>query len=90
MLGNIGLDEDGGLFGIEAGGEEVHGHILNTRADAGGIGVFGGEGVEVCDEEEAGVIVLQADPVVQRAHVVAEVQHARGPHAAEDAFLRIV
>ena len=33
--------------------------------------------------------MLQADPVVQGAHVVAEVQFAGGPHAAQHAFALI-
>ena len=50
-----------------------------------GVGVVGGQRVPVGDEEIALVLVLQLDPVVQRAHVVAQVQLAGGAHAAQNA-----
>jgi hypothetical protein len=42
--------------------------------------------VEVDDAEEALVLVLQIDPVAQRADVVAEVQVVGGLCAAENPF----
>ena len=52
------------------------------------IGVVGGEGVPIGDEVEAFVlrIVLQANPILQCAEVVADVQASGGTHAAEDAL----
>ncbi len=47
-----------------------------------GVGVVGRERVVVRFEEIALVLVLQLDPVVERAHVVAQVQFACGAHAA--------
>ena len=88
MLGDVGLDEDGATFGVEAGGEEVEGDIADVLAEGRGIGVVGGEGVEIRYEEEAIVLILELDPVVKRAHVVAEVKAARGTHSAEDAWAR--
>jgi hypothetical protein len=41
--------------------------------------------VEVGDEEEAVVRVLKLDPVVEGAHIVAEVEATGGAHTAEDA-----
>ena len=49
-----------------------------------GVGVVGGQRVPVGDEEEAIVLVLQLDPVIQRAHEVSQVQLAGGAHAAQD------
>ena len=86
VLGDVGLDEDGRALGVEPGGEEVEGDVADVLAESGGVGVVGGEGVEVGDEEEAVVLVLKLDPVVERAHVVAEVQAASGAHAAKDAW----
>ena len=52
------------------------------------IGVVAGEGVPVGDEVEAivGGIVLQADPVLQRAEIVADVEASGGAHAGENAI----
>ena len=43
--------------------------------------------VPVGNEEQARIVVLEPDPVLEDAVVVAEVQAARGAHAGEDAFL---
>src|SRR5262245_65998763 len=50
-----------------------------------GVLVAGGEHVPVGDEEEALVLILQLDPVTQRAMPVAEVQRAGRTHAGKDA-----
>ena len=75
-------------LGIEAGGEEVEGDVADVLAEGRGVGVVGGEGVEVGDEEVAVVLILELNPVVERAHVVAEVEAAGGAHSAEDAGAR--
>ena len=85
VLGDVGLDEDRRALGVEAGGEEVQGDVTDVLAEGRGVGVVGGEGVKVCDEEVAVVLVLEPGPVVERAHVVAEVQAAGWAHAGEDA-----
>ncbi len=69
--------------GVEAGGEEVERDLEDVLLHAAGVGVVGGECVQVGDEEVAVVVVLQVDPVVQRTHVVAEVKAAGGSHAGE-------
>lgn len=86
MLFDVALDEEHGPGGIEAGGEVVEDDLTGVGGDLRGVGVVGGEGVDVGDEEEALVLVLQANPVVEGAHVVAEVKFACGAHAAEDAL----
>ena len=85
VLGYVRLNEDGRALGVEASGEEVQGYVADVLAQGRRVGVVGGEGVEVCDEEVAVVLVLELDPVVEGAHVVAEVQASSGPHAAENA-----
>src|SRR5262249_21633642 len=62
-----------------------HAVLLHAR----GVSVVGGQRVPVGNKEEAVVLVLHADPVLQRAHVVAEVQLARRAHAAQHAFLSL-
>jgi hypothetical protein len=73
VLWDVGLDEDGGALGVEASGEEVEGDVADVMAEGRGISVVGGESVQVGDEEIAVIPVLKLDPVVERAHVVAEV-----------------
>ena len=60
--------------------------IHRILPQVGGVGVIGGEGMPVGDEKVAVVVVLQAYPVVEGAHVVAEMQFAGGPHAAQHAL----
>ena len=87
VLHDVALDEEHALLRIEAGGEKIHRHFERVLFHRGGVGVVGGERVVVGDEEVALVLVLHADPVMQRAHVVAEVQLAGRAHAAEHALL---
>jgi hypothetical protein len=54
--------------------------------DALRVVVLGGQGVPVGDEEQAGVLVLQPDPVLQHPVVVAQVQAAGRAHPGEDSF----
>ena len=49
-----------------------------------GIGIFAGERMPIGHEVEAVVLVLQADPVTQRAHQVAEVELAGRAHPRHD------
>ncbi len=88
MLADVALDEEDGFGGVEAGGEVVEGDVARVGGDLRGVGVVGGEGVEVGDEEVTLVlgVVLKADPVVEGAHVVTEMGFAGGAHAAEDAL----
>ena len=88
VFGNEGLLEDNGLLRVEAGGEIVGDDFDGVLRNRGGVGVVGGESVPVGDEVEAVVsgIILQADPVFQRAKIVADVEFTGGAHAAEDAL----
>ena len=88
VFGDLGLQDDCGFGGIEAGGQEVDGDLQGVFGDGGGVGVVGGEGVPVGDEVETFVrgIGLELDPVLQGADVVAEMQLAGRAHAAEDAL----
>src|SRR5262249_49898481 len=74
---------------IEAGGEIVRDNLNRVLCDSTGVGVVAGQGVPVGDEVEAivGGIVLQPDPVLQCAEVMADVQLAGRPHAADYALL---
>ena len=83
MLGHSGLDEQGGDSRIEARGQPVDGHRPHVLLELGRVLVAGGERMPVGNEEIAFVLVLQLDPVLQRAVIIAEVQHAGRPHAGQ-------
>src|SRR6187402_81899 len=88
VLRNVRLNEDGALFGIESGTKKVERDLHRVLVNLRRIGIVRRESVDVCDEEVALVLLLQADPVVEGSHVVAEVEAARGAHAGENTFAR--
>jgi len=49
--------------------------------------VMGGQRMPVGDEEEALVVVLQLDPVLQHTVVVAQMQAPGGAHAGDHALV---
>ena len=75
------------LLRIESGGKVVEDDLQRVLLHHARVGVVGGQGVPVGDEEEAVVLVLQVDPVAQGANVIAQMQLARGSHAAQHAAL---
>src|SRR5207237_829375 len=84
VLGDVRLHEDDGPRRIDAGGEEPDRHV--DRALGQGRCVVGlRDGMQVHDAEQAVVLVLQLDPVLYGAEVIADVQLARRLDAGEDA-----
>jgi len=85
VFGDLGLEEDGGFGGVEAGGQEIDGDLEGVFGDGGGVGVVAGEGVPVGYEVETFVvgIGLELDPVLEGAEVVADVQTSGGAHAGD-------
>src|SRR2546422_8309799 len=78
------LDEHDRAFGIEACRVQSDGHVDGPLGE--GRGVVGlRDGVQVHDREQAIMLVLQLDPVLDGAEVVADVQLARGLDAGKDA-----
>ena len=63
MGGDVALDEEGAERGVEAGGQEVEGNVADVLLELAGVGVVGGGGVVVGDEEVAVVLMLEGDPV---------------------------
>ena len=88
MFVDVALHEERGDLRVEAGGEEIECDLGDIGPQLAEVGVVGGEGVEVGDEEIAVVFVLEPDPVVEGSHVIAEVQLAGRPHAAKNALAR--
>ena len=70
---------------IESRSQKIQRDLERIGRDLRGVGVVGGERVQIGDEEVTVKLVLQLDPVGQSAHVVAQMQLSCGAHAAEDA-----
>jgi hypothetical protein len=86
VLRHLRLDEQGGLAGVDPGRQPVDDHLPGRLLDALRIVVMGGQRVPVGDEEQAGVFVLEPDPVLEDPVVMAEVQRPGGAHAGKDTF----
>ena len=84
-LGDVGLDEDEAPFRIDAGGQPVEDHVVYVRPDDLGVaaGLHGGQGMHVHGAIDAVIVLLQVHPVLQGAHVIAQVQQPGGPHPGE-------
>src|SRR5882672_604405 len=85
MLLHVRLHKDHALLRIKAGGQEIQDNFQSAVGKARGVIVVRGKSVPIGDKEKAVVRILELDPVLQRANVVAEMQLAGGAHAAEDA-----
>ena len=83
---HLRLDEQRSLLGIDAGRQPVDHHFPGRLRDSMRIVVLRGQRVPVGDEEQAGILVLQFDPVLQHPMIVTKVQAARGAHSGEDSF----
>src|ERR1017187_4297698 len=87
--GELGVGWDGGLYHDGAGlrvdtsGQIDGGDLPNLGAKLGGF-LENGEGVQVDDAEDALVLVLDADPIFERAEVIPDVEIAGRLHAGED------
>ena len=71
---------------IEARRQPVDEHLLDEFRQLLGVFVARGQRVPVGDEEIALVLVLQLDPVLERAVIVAEMQLAGRPHSGKNSF----
>src|SRR6516162_6169580 len=91
VLRHVRLDEQCATLRVEPGRKIVDDDFERVLLNAGRVGVIGGQRVPIGDEEETVITILQADPIAQRADVVAEVQFSGGSHAAQNAaFFRRV
>src|SRR5882762_412111 len=87
MLGDLGLDEQRCDAGVEADRQPIDGHRPHIVLELRGVLVSRRECVPIGDEEVALVLVLQFDPILERAMVVAEMQQSAGAHAGEDSSI---
>ena len=71
VLGHPRLDEQRRLIGIDAGRQPVHHHIHRSLLDPLRIVVLRRQRMPVGHEKQAGILVLELDPVFKNAMVVA-------------------
>ena len=71
---------------VQAGRQPVDEHLVDEFRELLGVFVARGQGVPVGDEEIALVLVLEIDPVLERAMVVAKMQLTRRPHPGKNSF----
>ncbi len=81
------LDEQGGELRIHAAGEPVDDHVPDVAGNDLPFLIGRRQRMPVGDEEIALVFVLQPQPVLQHAVVVAQVQTAGRPHTGQHAAL---
>src|ERR1035438_6148127 len=87
--GELGVGWDGGLYHdgaglrVDAGGQIDGGDLRNLGAKLRGF-LENSDGVQVDDAEDAFVLVLDADPIFERAEVIPNVEIAGRLHAGED------
>ncbi|EXI74058.1 MAG: hypothetical protein AW07_02196 [Candidatus Accumulibacter sp. SK-11] len=86
VLRHLRLDEEDRPPRVDASRQPVDDHVAGRADDPLRVVVLGRQRVPVGDEEEAGVVVLQPDPVLQDAVVVTEMQAASRAHSGEDSF----
>ena len=84
MGGDGGLHHNGANLGIDAGGEIERGDFADFGAQFGRI-LIDCDGVEIYDAEDALVVMLDADPVLEGAQIVSDVKVSGWLHAGEDA-----
>ena len=85
VLGHAGLYEQYRLRRIHAGGQPVDDHVPYVLLDDFRRVVVRGERVPVGDEVQALELVLQPDPVLEHAVIVAQVQGPGRAHAGKNA-----
>ena len=80
MLQDLGLLEDGALFGVEAGGQPVDDEAAYEALEPGRVGIVTGQGVPVRDEEIGRMGFLHGHPVLERAEIVPDMERPGGAH----------
>ena len=72
MFLDFGLQEQHALIRVESDGQEISNQADRIIFQVLRIGVAGGQGMPVGDEEIAIILVLQAHPVIEGSEIVAE------------------
>ena len=86
VLLDVGLPEEDAALGIEPGGDQDRGRVVEPLAKLGWV-LRHGDRVQVDDAVDPLAALLPLDVLADRPDVVAEVLAAGGLDAAEDALL---
>ena len=86
VLGHLRLHEQRGDARVQSRRQPVDEHLVDEFGQLLGVFVARGQRMPVGDEEIALVLVLQLDPVLECAMVVAKMQLTRRPHAGKNSF----
>jgi hypothetical protein len=76
-------------FGIDAAGEEERGDLIDLGAQFGRV-LVDRDGVQIDDAEDRLIVILEVDPVLERAEVIADVEVAGRLDAAENTWFHSV
>ena len=77
VLGDLRLQEDRGLLGVDSGGDHLRRAAERPVGQRGRVGLDG-QCMQVSDPVERLVVVLQRHPLPQRPEIVAQVQRVGG------------
>ena len=78
------LGEERALLRIETGADPIGDVLVGVGRQLAGVGEIAGQRVPVGDEIKRVVLILERDPVAERADQMAEVQPAGRTHAGHD------
>jgi hypothetical protein len=81
---HVALNEHRRDRGIETRREKVKNDLANIDLQVRSVGIVRRQRMIVRDKEVALILVLQLHPVMQRTHIVSQVQLARRTHPAQN------
>jgi len=81
---HVALDKQRSLLRVDPGGDQQRGQFAGLAAQGGGI-LRHGDRVQIDDADEIGLLALAGDPLLDRAQVIADMQHPRGLDTRKDA-----
>ena len=82
MLMHMTLDEQDVFLGVQAAGDVLRQLLQGAAAQGRGV-LAHGDGVHIHDAVQAVIVVLQGDPVLDRAHIRTQGQIAAGLNSAQ-------
>jgi len=84
VLDHVRLHEDRGAGRVDARRQPIHDHFPRAGLDTVWIFVVRGERMPIRDEEEAVILVLQLDPVLEGPVQMAQMHTSGRSHTGDD------